>query len=71
MENKKYPPITPEKSTAKHMGALARRAEDERIRKEEELKKSMKIDIPLDPNVNWIIKNIDGKNYLSVNQENK
>ncbi len=63
---KKYPPITPEKSDSKPMGALARRAEDERIRNEEDLKKSMKIDIPLDPNIDWIIKNINGTNYLSV-----
>jgi hypothetical protein len=66
MDHKKYPPITPEKSTSKPMGALARRAEDERIRKEEEIKKSMKVDIPLDPNIDWVIKNINGKNYLSV-----
>jgi len=66
MYRKKYPPIIPEKSTEKPMGALARRAENERIRKEEELKKSMKVDIPLDPSIDWIIKNIKGKNYLSI-----
>ncbi len=66
MKDKKYPPIVPEKSTDKPMGALARRAEDERKKKEEELKKSMKVDIPLDPDIDWIIKNINGKNYLSV-----
>lgn len=63
---KKYPPITPEKTDSKPMGALARREEDERIRRDEELKKSMKVDLPLDPNIDWTIKNINGKNYLSV-----
>lgn len=63
---KKYPPITPEKTDSKPMGALARRAEDERIRRDEELKKSMKVDLPLDPNIDWTIKNINGTNYLSV-----
>ena len=66
MKDKKYPPLVPEKSTSKPMGALARRAEKERLKKEEELKKSMKVDIPLDPDIDWIIKNINGKNYLSV-----
>ena len=66
MQDKKYPPITPERSDSKPMGALARRAEDERLRKEDELKKSMKIDIPLDPDIDWIIKNINGKMVLSI-----
>jgi hypothetical protein len=66
MQDKKYPPITPERSESKPMGALARRAEDERLRKEDELKKSMKIDIPLDPDIDWIIKNINGKMVLSI-----
>jgi hypothetical protein len=66
MEEKKYPPITPEKSDGKHMGALARRAEDERKRKEGNLKETMSIGISLDPEINWIIKTINGKSYLSV-----
>ena len=69
MEDKKYPPITPEKSDGKHMGALARRAEDERKRKEETLKQSMSIGILLDPEINWIIKTINGKSYLSIKNE--
>jgi hypothetical protein len=66
MEDKKYPPITPEKSDGKHMGALAGRAEDERKRKEEALKQSMSIGISLDPEINWIVKTINGKSYLSI-----
>ena len=66
MEDKKYPPITPEKSEGKHMGALAGRAEDERKRKEEALKQSMIIGISLDPEINWIVKTINGKSYLSI-----
>jgi len=66
MEDKKYPPITPEKSEGKHMGALAGRAEDERKRKEETLKQSMSIGILLDPEINWIVKTINGKSYLSI-----
>jgi hypothetical protein len=66
MEDKKYPPITPEKSEGKHMGALAGRAEDERKRKEEALKQSMSIGISLDPEINWIVKTINGKSYLSI-----
>ena len=66
MEDKKYPPITPEKSDGKHMGALAGRAEDERKRKEETLKQSMSIGISLDPEINWIVKTINGKSYLSI-----
>ena len=66
MEDKKYPPITPEKSDGKHMGALARRAEYERKRKEETLKQSMSIGILLDPEINWIVKTINGKSYLSI-----
>jgi hypothetical protein len=66
MEEKKYPPITPEKSGGKHMGALARRAEDERKRKEGNLKETISIGISLDPEINWIIKTINGKSYLSV-----
>ena len=69
MEGKKYPPITPEKSEGKHMGALARRAEDERKRKEENLKQTMSVGISLDPEINWIIKTINGKSYLSIKNE--
>jgi hypothetical protein len=69
MEEKKYPPITPEKSDDKHMGALARRAEDERKRKEDNLKETMSIGISLDPEINWIIKTINGKSYLSIKNE--
>jgi hypothetical protein len=43
MEEKKYPPITPEKSEGKHMGALARRAEDERKRKEEKERQCLRL----------------------------
>lgn len=66
MGDKKYPPITPEKSERKHMGALAGRAEDERKRKEKALKQSMSIGISLDPEINWIVKTINGKSYLSI-----
>ena len=66
MDRKKYPTITPEKSTEKHMGALARRAEDKRKKEEEKFKKSAKVDLLLDPNIEWTIKNINGINYLSV-----
>lgn len=67
MDHKKYPPITPEKSTEKPMGALARRAEDKRKKEEDEkFKKSAKVDLLLDPNIEWTIKNINGINYLSV-----
>lgn len=69
MEDKKYPPITPEKSDGKHMGELARRAEDERKRKDETLKQSMSIGILLDPEINWIVKTINGKSYLSIKNE--
>jgi len=62
----KYPPITPGKSDGKHMGALAGRAADERTRKEETLKQSMSIGISLDPEINWIVKTINGKSYLSI-----
>lgn len=64
--NKKYPPIVPLNNTSKPMGALARRAEDERKKQDDDLKKSMKVDIPLDPNIEWTIKNINGTNYLSI-----
>jgi hypothetical protein len=67
MKEKKYPPITPEKSDDKHMGALARRAEDER--KENNLEKTISIGISLDPEINWIIKTINGKSYLSIKNE--
>ncbi len=30
------------------------------------LKFGPEVDIPLDPSIDWIIKNIKGKNYLSV-----
>ena len=49
------------------MGALARRAEDKRKKEEDEkFKKSAKVDLLLDPNIEWTIKNINGINYLSV-----
>lgn len=64
--NKKYPPIVPLNNTSKPIGALGRRAEEERKRQEDELKKSMSADIPLDPNIEWTIKNINGTNYLSI-----
>lgn len=63
-----YPPITPEVSEGKHMGALARRAADEEKRKAQAILDAMSLSMSLDPDVNWVIKFIDGHAFLSVNQ---
>ena len=60
----KYPPITPvNPQETKHVGAIGRRLEEERRRQEE-----MKVELELDPEIEWIIKKVDGKNYISVKQ---
>jgi hypothetical protein len=65
---KKYPPLVPEKSTYTPKGVFGRRKEEEERKKEEMIKNAMKVEISLDPNVEWIVKTIDGKSYLSVKQ---
>ncbi len=66
--DKKYPPIVPLNNTSKPMGALGRRAEEERKKKEDLIKESMRVEISLDPEINWIVKTINGKNYLSIKE---
>jgi hypothetical protein len=71
-EERKYPPISPETSDSKPMGALGRRKEEESKKALEELNRrtleEMKIQLALDPEIEWIVKTIDGKSYLSVKQ---
>ena len=71
-EDRKYPPISPETSDSKPMGALGRRKEEESKKALEELSRraleEMKIQLALDPEIEWIVKTIDGKSYLSVKQ---
>ncbi len=69
MEGKKYPPIVPEKSESKPMGALGRRAEEERKKKEELINESLRVEISLDPEINWRVKTINGKSYLTIKNE--
>jgi len=68
----KYPPISPETSNSKPMGALGRRKEEESKKAMEELKhkalNEMKVQLALDPEIEWIVKTVDGKSYLSVKQ---
>jgi hypothetical protein len=62
---KKYPPITPENPTpTKHLGAIGRRLEEEKKKKMEELK----VELSLDPDLEWIIKTVDGKSYITIKQ---
>jgi hypothetical protein len=72
MEERKYPPISPETSNSKPMGALGRRKEEESKKAMEELKhralNEMKVQLALDPEIEWTIKTVDGKSYLSVKQ---
>lgn len=65
---RKYPPISPEKSTSKPVGALGRRKEEEEKKKEEMIRNSMRIEISLDPEIEWVVKTVEGKSYLSVKQ---
>ncbi len=63
-----YPPIVPEASSYKPMGALARRAADEENRKAQAVLDAMSLSMSLDPDVNWCIRFVDGHPFLSVNQ---
>ena len=69
---RKYPPISPETSDSKPMGALGRRKEEESKKAMEELKhrtlNEMKVQLALDPEIEWIVKTVEGKSYLSVKQ---
>lgn len=68
----KYPPISPGTSDSKPMGALGRRKEEESKKAMEELKhralNEMKVQLALDPEIEWVVRTVEGKSYLSVKQ---
>lgn len=70
-EERKYPPISPETSDSKPMGALGRRKEESKKALEglnRRALEEMKVQLSLDPEISWVVKTVDGKSYLSVKQ---
>ena len=67
-QEKQYPPIVPEKSSYQPMGVFGRKAQQEKERKAQAVLDAMSLSMSLDPDVNWVIKFIDGHPFLSVNQ---
>jgi hypothetical protein len=68
-EERRYPPFSPETSDSKPMGAL-RKEESKKALEELNRRalKEMKVQLSLDPEINWVVKTVDGKSYLSVKQ---